>query len=572
MADAGSHPAFFGNQPARDAQATQDTDETATPTVPADLLPYLIAADDDDTPAPTSSINSDEEAESLRAAALRALVENSMLLGPDPSLLAELDGELPEGEEWREDIEEDTADRLHVHALNDAATHADLVAKVNDIYRNIVARAPEHKVQPSIARVEAVLDILGDPQHTYPSVHITGTNGKTSTARMVDAILSAAGMKVGRFTSPHLSDVRERISLEGEPISHQAFIAAWEDVAPYISMVDQQSAADPSGAQLSFFEVFAVMALAAFADYPVDAAVIEVGMGGKWDATNVIGADVAVITSISRDHEKWLGRDLESIAQEKAGIIKPGQIVVIEKQDEAVLDILRARAQQVDAIVRYEGVDFEVLDRTIGVGGQMMTLRTPAATYEDVFVPLFGAHQARNAAAAIAAAEAFLGGRKLDGKLLEDAMLSVTSPGRLHVIRSSPTIVVDAAHNPGGAAALADALDESFGFARTVGVFSAMADKDVESILAEVEPHFDHLVVTSMDTDRAMTLDELFAIACDVFGEDRVDARADLVEAIDQAVTVAESTTDPTDSAGIVVFGSVVLAGTVIDLIEARKG
>ncbi|MBF1088408.1 MAG: tetrahydrofolate synthase, partial [Schaalia sp.] len=240
--------------------------------------------------------------------------------------------------------------------------------------------------------------ILGDPQNFYPSIHITGTNGKTSTSRMIDSLLTAFGMKTGRFTSPHLLDVRERISLEGYPITREGFVRAWEDIEPYVGMVDERSSQE-GGPRLSFFEVFTIMAYAAFADYPVDAAVVEVGMGGRWDATNVIDSGVSVITPIALDHTKWLGSTIEEIAREKAGIIKPGQVVVIMAQEEEVLDILLEQARSVDAIARVEGRDFEVVGRQMGVGGQMVTIRTPSAVYEDVFVPLFGQYQAHNAAA-----------------------------------------------------------------------------------------------------------------------------------------------------------------------------
>ena len=309
--------------------------------------------------------------------------------------------------------------------------------------------------------MKLALDILGDPQNAYPSIHITGTNGKTSTSRMIDSLLTAFGMKTGRFTSPHLLDVRERISLEGHPITREGFVRAWEDIAPYVGMVDERSQ-EEGGPRLSFFEVFTIMAYAAFADFPVDAAVVEVGMGGRWDATNVIDAGVSVITPIALDHTKWLGSTIEEIAREKAGIIKPGQVVVIMKQQEAVLDILLEQARTVDAIARVEGRDFEVMDRQMGVGGQMVTIRTPSAVYEDVFVPLFGQYQAHNAAAALVAVEAFMGGRGLDGRIVEQGLMNASSPGRMQVVRHSPTIIVDAAHNPAGAATLREAIESSF--------------------------------------------------------------------------------------------------------------
>lgn len=555
------HAAFFGH----------DTEETRG--IPADLLPYLEAADEVDAENVTTEValvNEEEAAEEERAAALRALVENSLLLGPDPSILAELG--LDENDDYWEGEEDSAAQTAsHEDALDAAEQDLRERDSVEAIYQSIIARAPEHDIQPSLDRVRAVLDILGDPQNTYPSVHITGTNGKTSTARMTDSLLSAMGMRVGRFTSPHLSDVRERISLEGEPISRAGFIRAWEDIAPYIQMVDERSTSE-GGPVLSFFEVFTVIALAAFADYPVDAAVVEVGLGGRWDATNVLDGDVAIITPIGLDHTAWLGPTLEDIAREKAGIIKPRQTVVIAKQPSAeVLDILLERARECDATVRVEGRDWEVLSAQIAVGGQMITVRTPSAIYEDLFIPLHGEHQAHNAAAALVAAEAFIGGRAIDGQIVECGFASSSSPGRLEVVRTSPTIIVDAAHNPAGARVLADAIGASFDFTRIVAVFSAMKDKDVESVLSEVEPHIDHLVITAMDGQRAMSIGELERLANDVFGEERVTVAENLADAIEVAVHDAEATSDPTTSTGVVVFGSVVLAGQTRDLLRPAR-
>jgi len=545
---------FFGQNPAHDDQRGG---------IPADLIPYLEAADEaEDTQAGETSDPQDEESE--REAALRALVENSLLLGPDPSVLAEIEGQVDE--EFADDAAEAREERAaHEAALARAEEDMALDARVQEIYRSIVARAPEHDIDPTLDRVKLALDILGDPQNSYPSIHITGTNGKTSTSRMIDSLLTAFGMKTGRFTSPHLLDVRERISLEGHPITREGFVRAWEDVAPYIGMVDERSQ-EEGGPRLSFFEVFTIMAYAAFADYPVDAAVVEVGMGGRWDATNVIDAGVAVITPIALDHTKWLGSTIEEIAREKAGIIKPGQIVVIMQQEEAVLDILLEQARSVDAIARVEGRDFEVVDRQMGVGGQMVTIRTPSAIYEDVFVPLFGQYQAHNAAAALVAVEAFMGGRGLDGRIVEQGLMNASSPGRMQVVRHSPTIIVDAAHNPAGAATLREAVESSFAFARIAGVYSAMGDKDVEGVLSEVEPFVDHLVVTQMPGERAADLARLEEIAGEVFGPDRVDVRESLADAVDRAAEIAEAGAQPADRSGVLVFGSVMLAGEMLKL------
>lgn len=597
------HPAFFGDgpDPADVPEPTNRFEQAARAAaaaigagagrggrgVPADLVPYLEEAD---RPGEAEVAEREKAAQQRREAdaeeagrteALRALVANSLLVGPDPSILAEVEGE----DDWEDDEDRDEdgaagdgagaagsgpSSPTHAEALDAAAREAGLDAAVARIYRSIVERAPEHRVQPSTARVEEVLDMLGDPEDAFPSVHLTGTNGKTSTARMVDSVLSATGMRVGRFTSPHLVDVRERISIGGHPISKEGFVAAWEDVAPYIDLVDERSVAS-GGPRMSFFEVFTVMAFAAFADAPVDAAVVEVGMGGRWDATNVMDGDVAVLLPIDYDHQKWLGSTIEEIATEKAGIIKPHQTVVIARQRPEALEILLRRAHEVDAVVRLEDRDFEVLDRQMGVGGQMVTIRTPAAVYQDVFVPLLGEHQAHNAAAALVAVEAFMGGRELDGGVVERGFLSASSPGRLEVVRTSPSVVVDSAHNPAGARTLRAALEDTFDFRHVVGVFSAMADKDVEGVLSEVEPVLEHLVVTTMPGPRAMDAERLVDIATAVFGPDRVELREELPDAVDRAVELAESSTDPADTTGIVVFGSIMLAGEAIALLRGTR-
>lgn len=560
---------FFTHDPNEETRAARAEDDTQLHgTIPADLIPYLEEADRVDD----EDLAGDDQQEEVneRDLALEALALNSMLLGPDPSIVAELEGDYSQwGEDWEEELAERRAEDAHRDALDDAAHTTAVLERVEEIYQQIIARVPEHQVQPTLDRVTETLDILGDPQNSYPSVHITGTNGKTSTTRMIDALLGAFGVRTGRFTSPHLVDVRERITIEGDSISPDEFVRTWEDIAPYIEMIDRAHA-ETDGTKLSFFEVFTVMAFAAFADHPVDAAVVEVGMGGRWDATNVIDAGVGVIMPIAIDHEKWLGSTIREIAEEKAGIIKPGQIVIVAKQQEEALRVIEERAAQVDAIVRLEGRDYEVLDRQLGVGGQMITVRTPAAVYEDVFVPLFGDYQASNAAAAIAAVEAFMGGRALDAKVVEAGMLSATSPGRLQVVRHSPTIIVDAAHNPAGAHTLGESISEAFDFERVVGVYSAMGDKDIEGVLGEVEPYLDSIVITQMPGPRAKPAEEIAQIAREVFGADRVDVQEDILEAIATAVNLGESGDESAPATGVVVFGSVLLAGEVLRLMDIR--
>ena len=441
------------------------------------------------------------------------------------------------------------------HLRDEAARAARAAA--DEVYREILARAPEHDIDPELGRVRAVLELLGDPQRAFRSVHVTGTNGKTSTARMVEALLREHGLRTGRFTSPHLTRVNERISIDGEPISDERFVEVWRDVAPYVEMVDTESLAN-GGPRLSFFEVFVVMAYAAFADAPVDVAVVEVGMGGRWDATNVIDAEVAVMTPVAMDHERYLGDTLVEIASEKSGIVKDGATLVLATQTEDVEGVVLAAAAERGARVVREGIDLEVVERQVAVGGQLVALRGLGGVYTDVFLPLYGEHQAHNALLALAATEALLtGGAALDGSVVEAAFAGVTSPGRLEVVRSSPTVLVDGAHNPAGAEALVDAVEEAFAFTRLVGVVGVMADKDPEGILAALEPVLAEVVVTQASNPRAMDADDLAEVAIDVFGEDRVHVAARLPDAVDLAVQRAEGEVER--GAGVLVTGSILL-------------
>jgi dihydrofolate synthase/folylpolyglutamate synthase len=449
------------------------------------------------------------------------------------------------------------------------------------IYQAILSRNPEHDFEPTLDRVREACALLGDPQHAYKVVHLTGTNGKTSTSRMIEAVVREHGLRTGLFTSPHLTSVRERIQIDGEPISRAAFIDLWTQVSPVVELVDERSL-DTNGPRLSFFEVLTVLAFAAFADAPVDVAVIEVGMGGVWDATNVADADVAVITPIGLDHQQWLGDDIRDIASEKSGIIKPGCAAIIAAQVDAVIPILADAVTEAGARAAWEAPqdeepgDIEVLERLPGVGGQLVTLRTTAARYTELFVPLYGEYQAHNALLAVAAVEALLadGGpaSALDGATLESAFADVTSPGRLEVVRTSPMILVDAAHNPHGIEALAGALAESFAFSRLVGVVGVLADKDAEGILAGLEGLLDHVVVTQSSSPRAIPAEELAGIAAQQFGEDRVSVTESLPDAIDAAVAIAERDDDM--GAGVLVVGSVTLVADARILMDAdrRKG
>jgi dihydrofolate synthase/folylpolyglutamate synthase len=449
----------------------------------------------------------------------------------------------------------------------DAPRLAETFDEVEDA---LLSRWPETRLEPSLDRIVAFTELLGDPQRAYPVIHLTGTNGKTSTSRMIDTLLRALDLRTGRFTSPHVERMTERISIDGEPLSDEEFVRAFNDVAPYMDLVDRDQ-----DHPLSFFESVVAMAYAAFADAPVDVAVVEVGMGGSWDATNVADAAVAVVLPIAIDHARYLGDTAVQIAFEKAGIIKPGSAVVLAEQTPEVAAVLQERITEVGATALREGIDFGVAARTPAVGGQMLSLQGLRGRYDDVFLPLYGAHQAQNAAVALAAVESFLGsGEELDADLVRAAFAEVTSPGRLEIVRRSPTVVLDAAHNPHGAEALGAALEDSFTFNPLIGVVGVMADKDQEELLVALEPHLAHVVCTQNSTDRAMPAEQLATIAREVFGEDRVSVTPVLGDAIEAAATLAEAGAafgEGVGSGAVLVTGSVVTVGEARSLLVRRR-
>ena len=434
------------------------------------------------------------------------------------------------------------------------------LAALREVESELDTRWPETKIEPSTDRIAALADVLGEPQRSYPVVHITGTNGKTSTSRMIDALFTRIGLRTGRYTSPHLQLATERISLDGEPISARQYVEAYRDIEPYVAMVDAKS-----DVKMSKFEVLTGMAYAAFADAPVDVAVVEVGLGGRWDATNIADGKVAVVTPIDIDHTDFLGTDILGIAAEKAGIIKEGAVAVLAEQRPEVAKVLLERCAEVGATVARQGMEFGVLDVEIAVGGQLLRLQGLGGVYDEIFLPLFGAHQAANAAQALAAVEVFFGvgaGRKLDIDAVREAFATVASPGRLERVRTAPSVFVDAAHNPHGARALAKALQDQFGFTRVIGVVSVMEDKDVDGILAALEPVFTEIVLTNNGSPRAMDADKLAGLAREVFGEDRIVVEPRLDDALEEAVRLAEETDgEPVSGSGVVVTGSVVTAG-----------
>ncbi len=445
----------------------------------------------------------------------------------------------------------------------------DLTARLAEVEAQIMGRAPEHDLVPTLDRVATVMELLGDPQRSFRVIHLTGTNGKTSTTRMIEALCREHGLRTGRFTSPHLHSMRERIAVDGEPVSAEVLVETWDEVAPIIDLVDARSAAD-GGPRMTFFEVLVVLAYAVFADAPVDVAVVEVGMGGRWDATNVADGDVAVVTPIDIDHTYFLGSTVEEIAAEKAGIVKPGAVLVTAAQDPAVAEILTERVEEVGARRYAADEDFGVVSREVALGGQLLGIRGLAGEYDEVFLPLHGEHQAANAGLALVAVEAFLGGgeRRLDPDVVRAGFAAVTSPGRLEVVRRSPTILVDAAHNPHGAAALRDALADAFSFARLVGIVAIFADKDAGAMLELLEPALDHVVVTRNSSPRSMNVARLGEIAAGIFGAERVSVVPALPDAIEEAVTLAEA---EGLGGGVVATGSVVTAADVRTLLGMKE-
>ena len=439
---------------------------------------------------------------------------------------------------------------------------------VEEVYAELLDRAPENKMEPRLDAVQRAVDILGNPEKSAPVIHITGTNGKTSTARMVESLLLAHDLRVGRYTSPHLEKVTERISLDGRPVADETFVRIYGEIAPYLQLVDTELS-ERGEPGLTFFEVLTVLAFAVFADEPVDVMVLEVGIGGSWDATNVADAAVSIVTPVDLDHTEMLGDTLQEIALEKAGIIKPGGFLISAAQDPVVAQILLERAQEIGAQFRFEGVEFGVRGRTIAVGGQIIAVQGLAAEYIDLMLPLFGEHQAENAALAIAAVEALLGGvdKPLNQELLVTGLGAVTSPGRLELARKAPPVLLDAAHNPHGLKASARAVRESFTFAKLNLVVGILREKDVETMLRTLAEEYSEyeleLWCSHSRSPRAIAPEELAEIAADMgFDEDMVHAQDRLDDAIASAIQ---------DAADRQEFdGAVLITGSVTVVGEAR--
>ena len=436
---------------------------------------------------------------------------------------------------------------------------------VESVYAELLSRAPENKMEPRMAPMIRAMEILGEPNKAFPIIHLTGTNGKTSTARMVEGILRAHELRTGRYTSPHLSSVTERISIDGEPVSDETFVRIWDEIRPFLEIIDGEleAAGDP---RLTYFESITILAFAVFADEPVDVAIIEVGLGGITDATNVGDGQVAVVTPISLDHTELLGDTEYDIALEKSGIIKPGGFLISAAQPQEAAQVLLEKAREVGVEFRFEGVEFGVETRTIGVGGQVLSINGIAGRYEELLLPLHGAHQAQNAAVAVAAVEAFIGGgtRELDAAVVREGLRTVTSPGRIEVVRTAPSIIVDAAHNAAGAKATAAAVKEAFDFSRLILVVGVLQDKDAGAILAELHEELggilEDICLTQSTSPRAIPAAELLQDALAAgFAEENVHIAERLDDALEWAVMKAEESNDL--AGGILITGSITVVG-----------
>jgi dihydrofolate synthase/folylpolyglutamate synthase len=450
-------------------------------------------------------------------------------------------------------------------------TSKDDLARLDAIEKALLNRWPETRIAPTLDRIAALADVLGSPQLSYPTIHIAGTNGKTTTTRLIDSLCFELGMRTGRFTSPHLESFLERISINGEPISAEGMIATYNDIALYLDLIDSKM---PN--KLSFFEAMCALSFVAFAEFPVDVGIFECGMGGEWDSTNVINAAVSVITPIGFDHMEYLGDTLEKIATTKSGIIKEGSFAVLARQEADVAQVLTLKCAQVDATPIREGIEYSVKSRALAIGGQLVSIAGVYGEYNDLFLPLHGAHQAANAATAIAAVEVFAGETKLDEEVVRAALVNATSPGRCEIVMRNPTVIVDAAHNPHGAHSLKQTLSDEFDFDAVIGVVAPMGDKDVSGILEELEGVMSTLIVSRNSSHRAASVEELYDDAREIFGGERVQKFETLASAISAAIEQAKLQNAIQDSnVAVVIAGSVVTAGEaraiVRKLKEARK-
>lgn len=449
------------------------------------------------------------------------------------------------------------------------------MSELERVYAELLARAPENKIEPRMAPMFRAMEVLGEPNKACPVIHITGTNGKTSTARMIESLLRAHDLRTGRYSSPHLVSVTERISIDGEPVDDETFVRIWDEIAPYLDLVDSELQANGEN-RLTYFEAVTILGFAIFADAPVDVLVLEVGLGGITDATNVADGDVSVITPISLDHTDLLGDTTELIAEEKVGILKPGGYLVSAVQPVDAADVLLRQARELEVPFAFETLDFKLLERKVAVGGQMLDIQGQAARYDELFLPLYGAHQAQNATVALAAVEAFLGGgaKELNVELIRQGFAEVTSPGRLEIVRTAPTVLVDAGHNPDGVQAAATAVKESFGFSRLVLMVGILQEKDAAGMLYQMREEYGELVedlcLTQSSSPRAIPAGELANLALESgWPEEDLHVTEDLEDAIEWCVGRAEAGNDL--AGGVLVTGSITLVGEISLLLKGRE-
>ena len=437
--------------------------------------------------------------------------------------------------------------------------------RLAEIEQALLDRWPESRIHPTLERIALLTDLLGSPQLSYPTIHIAGTNGKTTTTRVIDSLCQHLGLRTGRFTSPHLESFLERIAINGEPINEAAMVRTYEEIAPLFELVDQRMAN-----RLSFFEAMTGLAFVAFAEFPVDVGIFECGMGGEWDSTNVIEAQVSVVTPIGLDHMQYLGNTVREIAKTKAGIIKPGSFTVLARQELDPAQVLLRKCAEVDSTPIREGIEYAVEERALAVGGQLLKIRGVYGEYGDLFIPLHGEHQASNAATALAAVEVFAGERALDPELVRAAFATATSPGRCEVVNRNPTIIIDAAHNPHGAKSLRKTIETEFRFESVIGVVAMMGDKDSDGILAEFEPIMDEIIITRNSSHRAAEVDELADTAREIFGRERVATAPSLAGAISSAIERASIAEE--NQRAILIAGSVISAGEARTIVRQLRG
>ena len=441
-------------------------------------------------------------------------------------------------------------------------------AEAQRVYDALMERVGEANPRPRIEPVRRLAELAGSPQLSYPVIQVAGTNGKTSTSRAIESLMRAHGLRTGLFTSPHLVDFTERFQVDGEPVAGAVLADAWDELALPLEVVDAELEAAGHG-RITFFEALAVLAFVVFADAPVEVAVIEVGMGGEWDATNIVDARVAVFTPIGLDHVEHLGPDISAIARTKSKIMKPGSIAVSAAQESDAQYELEATAAELGVSLALQGRDFVLADDRLAVGGrQIDAVGLTGTAYDPAFVPLFGQHQAENVTLAIAAVEAFFGAeRPIPEEVLDAGLAQLTSPGRLQLIGSDPVVYVDAAHNPHGAEALVRAVTESFRFEELALVTGILGEKDAHGLLETLAPIADRVYVTAVDSPRTLPVDEILAIAESAIPDTPIEA----IPTLPLALASARSWAEGANGRAVLVVGSVVLAGEAIATARAEK-